>query len=73
MDQVIDGLTLHSLLSLDEVYRMERTSSAQCRNFTPAQRNAISAHWSAELRKKIEASRKVDAEQDRLRVLVDLD
>lgn len=38
-----------------------------------AQRAAVSAHWSAELRAKVAASAAAARERERLRVVVDLD
>jgi hypothetical protein len=57
--------TLRSLLAADEAMRRE---GAVAFPFSPEQRAAVSAHWSAELRRKVAAS----AERDRNRVLVDL-
>lgn len=60
LDQVIDGQTLRYLIATDE--SMQRSDEAVCRRrFTPAQRAAVSAHRSAELRAKVEAKRKADA------------
>lgn len=69
---VIDGMTLRSLLSWDEMFR-RGDAVPITRDFTPAQRAAISAHWSAELHAKVESKRKADLERDRLRVVVDLE
>ncbi len=68
IDVVIDGVTLRSLLIFDELMRKgERANRAP----SSAQRAAISANWSAELRAKIAASAKADFERDRR--MVDLD
>lgn len=65
-------MRLSALLGCDEMNRREQSTPvatpATRRRFTPAQRAAVSAHWSAELRAKVAAS----AECDRDRVLVDL-
>lgn len=62
LDVEIDGVKLRVLLEWDEIGRREaRHFSWDEGNFTPAQRAAVSAHWSAQLRAKVEASRKDDA------------
>jgi hypothetical protein len=58
LDVKYDGVTLRRLLELDEADRREvivrRVGlEAMC---TPAQRAAVSAHWSAELRAKVAAA-----------------
>lgn len=74
LDVKHDGVTLRVLLVCDESNRREfgvATSFGPIpvrASLTPAQRAAISAHWSAELRAKVAAS----AERDHNRVLVDL-
>ncbi len=69
LDAVIDGVPLRTLLQDDGLRRREnRAAMARCRVATPAQRAAVSAHWSAELRAKVAAS----AERDRNQVRVDL-
>jgi len=60
-----DGVPLALLLEKDETQRRETWDGYR---FTPSQRAAISAHWSAQLRAKIAAS----AEAERLTVRVDL-
>lgn len=60
MDEVIDGLTLRQILVCRELADQEGLLS----NLTPAQRAAVSAHWSAQLRAKVEASRKADGERE---------
>ncbi len=61
LDEVIDGHALRDLLRWDERFRREWFSGAAVPRFSPAQRAAVSAHWSAELRAKVEAKRKADA------------
>lgn len=48
LDVQYDGIALSSLLRIDENRRRGEYFSEH--RFTPAQRAAISAHWSAELR-----------------------
>lgn len=67
LDDHADGERLRGLLMADELNRRE---APRPEPFTPAQRAAVSAHWSAELRAKVDASRKADAERNQ--VLVDL-
>jgi hypothetical protein len=69
LDAVIDGQPLHYLLDIDRWTQRELSGMAPV--FTPAQRAAVSARWSAELRAKVEAKRKADEERERSRVLVD--
>jgi hypothetical protein len=64
LDTKYDGVTLRDLLAEDETQRRETWDGYR---FTPAQRAAISAHWSAELRARVQAS----SEQERCRVRVD--
>src|ERR1051325_9754577 len=73
LDAVLDGYTLRQLVSFDDAARRENVI-AQCTRkcFTPAQRAAVQAHWSAQLRAKVDAS----AAADRARqpsVMVELD
>lgn len=74
LDAVIDGVTLRDLLTLDE-HRRQETSGVvawripACGDITPAQRAAVSAHWSAELRARVASSK----ERERVRVVVDLE
>lgn len=73
LDVEHDGVTLRGLLDLDEERRRGDKANVDHlrmygRPFTPAQRDAISAHWSAQLRAKVAAS----AERERSRVVVDL-
>lgn len=59
LDQVIDGQTLRYLIQADQ--GMQRHDCDVWRTwFTPAQRQAVSAYWSAQLRAKVEAKRKDD-------------
>lgn len=55
-DAVIDGVTLRTLLDGDEFNRRETSSHWRAKRMTPAQRAAVSAHWSAQLRAKVAAS-----------------
>jgi len=64
LDAVIDGVTLRALLAYDECDRRETMSTIVQRNHTPAQRAAVSAHWSAELRLRVKA----DAAKERNQV-----
>jgi hypothetical protein len=61
-----DGVTLRSLLDADEYIRREGRLRM---NLTPAQRAAVSAHWSAQLRLKQQKAR----ERERLQVVVEQD
>lgn len=56
-----DGVTLRDLLVWDQARRRE--THPQWRSLTPVQRAAISAHWSAELRRKVEAAKQKEREQ----------
>lgn len=56
LDQVIDGEMLRDLVARDETNQRHDLP----RYWTPAQRAAVSAHWSAQLRAKVEAKRKDD-------------
>lgn len=62
-----DGVTLRYLLLQDA---MRRKESATGISFTPAQRAAVSAHWSAELRAKVATTKQADAERERCRVTI---
>lgn len=66
LDAEYDGVTLRHLLASDETHRHERNEPAY--RLTAVQRAAISAHWSAELRAKVEASKA----KERERVVLDL-
>jgi hypothetical protein len=65
LDAEYDGMTLRDLLAIDRLVRMETVRGMH--PFTPSQRAAISAHWSAELRAKITAGKQAE----RARVVVD--
>lgn len=66
LDVKYDGLSLRLLLDSEQTrLRTER----RCKPLSPAQRAAVSAHWSAELRAKVAAAK----ERDRNVVRVDLE
>lgn len=70
LDVEHDGVTLRDLIEIDRMHRQESFGATQRRDwFTPSQRAAISAHWSAELRAKVEATKA----KERERVVLDLD
>lgn len=74
VDVAIDGIDLDVLLGCDEKARRENSRhwrNGSQRTFTPAQRAAVSAHWSAELSAKVAASSRADTERERNSVLVD--
>lgn len=67
---VADGMPLGAALKLNELASRENVCAQTARAcFTPIQRAAVSAHWSAELRAKIAVSK----ERERCRVLVDIE
>ena len=69
LDVKHDGVTLRELLRVNErECRDGELDGGPTLPLAPAQRAAVSAHWSAELRRKVAAS----DERDRNRVLVDL-
>ncbi len=72
LDVKYDGWTLRGLLSIDSMARRENVV-AQCTRscFTPAQRAAVSAHWSAELRAKVAASAAAALQSERHRITCD--
>jgi hypothetical protein len=86
LDVKHDGVTLRELLDRDAANRCndyvttirsgprtgELTRAASAWKLTPAQRAAVSAHWSAELRAKVEASEAADAAR-RPSVVVEVD
>lgn len=75
LDVKYDGWTLRNLLEVDAGYQSDHHPHVTSRRdaFTPAQLGAISAHWSAELRAKVAASKAADKERDQRQVLVDLE
>lgn len=76
LDVKHDDVSLRMLIARDEKLRTggyDLVGASPVPPFTPAQRAAISAHWSAELRTKVEAKRKADAERERTQVVVDAD
>src|SRR6187399_701212 len=66
MDVEYDGIRLGVLLKHDERRREETPGwvGDGAPRFTPAQRAAVSAHWSALLRAKVQAGAKTDAERE---------
>lgn len=62
LDVEYDGVTLRVLLACDEGQRRYEATGAQYKP-TPLQRSAISAHWSAELRAKVAASKECEHRQ----------
>ena len=66
-----DGISLRSLLEIDENNRRE--SYPRLMPMTPAQRLAVSAYWSQTLRVKVAASEQERDRVERERVTVDLD
>lgn len=69
LDVEYDHVKLRTLLAIDESRRTEVQFVYAYRPFTAAQRAAVSAHWSAELRAKVRAS----AAAEQRRVVVDLE
>ena len=68
LDDVIDGVTLRTLLEGDEFNRREHGSARWwSKPMTPSQRAAVSAHWSAQLRALQAATR----ERERCAVVAD--
>jgi hypothetical protein len=59
LDVEYDGVKLRTLLLATRGAGQDKMTPL-ARNMSPAQRAAVSAHWSAELRAKVEASRKAD-------------
>lgn len=67
LDQVIDEVKLRNLVEWNEGHQREQTIHHRRLTtavLTPAQRAAVSAHWSAQLRAKVEASRAAAAESE---------
>lgn len=71
LDVKYDGMTLRYLLDLDEVRQRAEQPHGRFKLYTPIQREAISAHWSAHLRAKIAASTAAEVQRDRGRVACD--
>lgn len=69
LDVEYDGWSLRDLLAIDTFNRQEQWTGVSATPMTPAQRAAVSAHWSAELRAKVHASK----ERERCLVVVDQD
>ena len=65
LDFVYDGITLRNLLDIDQRDQREEGGPRRRARRTEAQRAAVSAHWSAQLRAKISASKQ--AETNRVR------
>jgi len=63
LDVEYDHIPLRRLVMFDEMYRREEVPSSPRHAFTPAQRAAISAHWSAQLRAKVDATKQKEREQ----------
>lgn len=63
LDVEYDGVTLQELLQRDQQNRCGDSPIWGGRIITPAQRAAISAHWSAELRAKVAAAKQKDRNQ----------
>jgi len=64
MDAEYDGWTLRRLLQWDAKARHDFDGfPGGLSGFTPAQREAISAHWSAKLRAKVAAAKQKEREQ----------
>lgn len=63
LDVEYDGWTLRKLLWWDEGARRTENRAGGRAAFTPAQREAISAHWSAQLRAKVAAAKQTEREQ----------
>lgn len=75
LDKMVDGWPLRQLLHMDERARHgENVISRESRRaFTPAQREAVSAHWSAQLRAKVAASDAAAKSRDRNQVVLEAD
>lgn len=69
LEMKYDGVTLRDLIIADDWARVgERVSREERRLWTPTQRAAVSAHWSARLRARISAAK----ERERLTVCMPL-
>lgn len=72
LDVTYDGVALRALLDGDEFNRQERGGDMwRAKKMTPAQRAAVSAHLSTELRAKVAAKAAADRERDRNVVTMD--
>lgn len=63
LDVEYDGVTLRLLLEQEEMRQLTERPRSQFEPFTLAQRAAISAHWSAELRARVDAAKQKEREQ----------
>lgn len=65
LDAKIGGVKLRDLLKIDEERRREGHPNYRTawKRLSDEQRAAVSAHWSAELRKKLDAARQADRNQ----------
>lgn len=63
LDVEYDGVTLRELLAYDRDRQREHLLWHEDKAFTPVQRAAVSAHWSAELRAKVAAAKERDRNQ----------
>jgi hypothetical protein len=85
LDVEYDGVTLRALIERSSMIQREQPDAIACEDrhraeperyrplLTAVQRAAVSAHWSAELRAKVAASKAADKEREDRRVLVDLE
>lgn len=71
LDVKHDGATLRELVRIDEVRQRGELPPNEFKLFTVTQREAISAHWSAQLRAKVAASAAAEVQRDRGRVACD--
>lgn len=69
LDVVYDGIKLRDLLFIDEADRLEISGPRRRARRTDAQRAAVSAHWSQQLRARISAAK----ERERLQVRIEQD
>lgn len=75
LDERIDGEMLRSLIAMNTLASQTENPVAEARRrgWTPAQRAAVSAYLSAQLRAKVAITAAADKERDRLQVVVDLE
>lgn len=67
-----DGVCLRALLDGDEFNRQERGGAMwRAKRMTPAQRAAVSAHWSLQLKLRVAAKDAADKERERNVVTMD--